>query len=109
MGLIPTGSASCSTSGLTRSAGSASTTTSRWLATIGARRSCGAVRAGDGVRITKDTFTLGSPHTNGIGTITGSGKCAGGTGVHQREKCTYTFRGTANISPKGVMGRLLGP
>lgn len=50
----------------------------------------------NGVLITKDTFTIAAPNAAGISTITGSGKCAGGTGVHKKEKCTYTVAGTIN-------------
>ena len=28
--------------------------------------------------------------------MTGSGKCAGGTGVHKHEKCNFTFDGSVN-------------
>jgi hypothetical protein len=62
----------------------------------------------DGVRLTKETFTLGPPHTDGIGTITGSGKCLGGTGVHQGEKCTYTFAGTYDLTTTVVKVTLTG-
>jgi hypothetical protein len=62
----------------------------------------------DGVRLTKDAFTLGPPHTDGIGTITGSGKCLGGTGVHQSEKCTYTFAGTYDLTTTVVKVTLTG-
>jgi hypothetical protein len=62
----------------------------------------------DGVRLTKDTFTLGPPHTDGIGAITGSGKCLGGTGVHQSEKCRYTFAGTYDLTTTIVKVTLTG-
>ena len=29
-------------------------------------------------------------------TLTGSGTCTGGTGVHKHEKCSYTLTGTTN-------------
>jgi hypothetical protein len=51
----------------------------------------------DGVSKTKNTFRLGAPNAKGISSLTGSGKCvAGGTGVHKKEKCSYTFKGTYN-------------
>jgi hypothetical protein len=62
----------------------------------------------DGVRLTKDTFTLGPPHTDGLGTITGNGKCVGGTGVHQKETCTYTFAGTYDLATTVVKLKLTG-
>jgi hypothetical protein len=51
----------------------------------------------DGARTTRETFTLGVPNTNGIGTITGKGICTGGTGFHKVETCTYTFAGTYDL------------
>jgi hypothetical protein len=62
----------------------------------------------DGVRITRDTFTLAPPHADGIGAITGSGKCAGGTGVHKKEKCTYTFTGTYDLQTTVVKVKITG-
>jgi hypothetical protein len=62
----------------------------------------------DGVRITTDKFTLAPPHTDGIGAITGSGKCAGGTGVHQKERCTYTFTGTYDLQTNIVKVKITG-
>jgi hypothetical protein len=62
----------------------------------------------DGVRITTDKFTLAPPHTDGIGAITGSGKCAGGTGVHRKEKCTYTFTGTYDLQTTVVKIKITG-
>jgi hypothetical protein len=50
----------------------------------------------NGVSKRKDTFTLSALNSSGISTVTGSGKCAGGTGVHRNEKCTYAFKGTFN-------------
>ena len=48
----------------------------------------------DGVSKTTNTFEVSAPDASGIGTITGSGKCVGGTGVHKHEHCAYTFTGT---------------
>ena len=50
----------------------------------------------DGVQKLKETFTLGAPNASGISTLTGNGKCVGGTGVHKKQNCTYTFAGTFN-------------
>lgn len=49
----------------------------------------------NGVARSQDTFTLSAPTAN-ISTITGTGKCLGGTGVHKKEKCSYSFTGTYN-------------
>jgi hypothetical protein len=43
-----------------------------------------------------ETFTLGAAGADGTIPYTGSGKCAGGTGVHKREKCSFTFEGSLN-------------
>jgi hypothetical protein len=43
-----------------------------------------------------ETFTLGAPAADGTIPYTGSGKCAGGTGVHKHEKCSFTFDGSVN-------------
>jgi hypothetical protein len=50
----------------------------------------------NGVSRSTETFTLSAPNAAGISTIGGTGKCAGGTGVHKKEKCTFTFTGTYN-------------
>ncbi len=53
-----------------------------------------------GVVKNKSTFKLGAPNASGIGTITGSGKCVGGTGAYKNNKCTFTFTGTySSTSP----------
>jgi hypothetical protein len=44
-----------------------------------------------------ETFTLSPPRTNGVGAITGKGKCTGGTEIHQQETCNYTFKGTYDL------------
>jgi hypothetical protein len=43
-----------------------------------------------------ETFTLGTASADGTIPYTGSGKCAGGTGVHKNEKCDFTFDGSVN-------------
>jgi len=50
----------------------------------------------DGVLKTINTFKVSAPNTSGIGTLTGSGRCVGGTRVHKHEQCAYTFAGTYN-------------
>ena len=51
---------------------------------------------GDGVSKQRSFFRQTSS-ANGIIKVTGSGKCAGGGGVHKREKCTYTITGAYNV------------
>ena len=51
----------------------------------------------DGRLVANETITLGAPHTNGVGPITGTGTCSGGTFKHQRETCTYTIRGSYDL------------
>ncbi len=55
-----------------------------------------------GVLVTTDKFTLGTPNAAGTSAITGSGKCAGGTRVHRKEHCTYTFTGTLDTKNNRV-------
>jgi hypothetical protein len=49
----------------------------------------------NGARRVKETFT-GAPGPNGMITLTGSGTCTGGTGVHRHEKCGYTLTVTTD-------------
>jgi hypothetical protein len=51
---------------------------------------------GDCAAVTKDTFTIRTLNSSGVGAITGSGKCAGGTGIHKHQVCTYKLSGTYN-------------
>lgn len=51
----------------------------------------------DGRQTASETFTLGVPRLDGIGTITGRGRCTGGTNQHQLEKCSYTLKGTYDL------------
>jgi hypothetical protein len=48
----------------------------------------------NGVGTFKETFTNGAPDANGVIPYTGRGTCTGGTGVHRREKCSYSFTGS---------------
>ncbi len=50
----------------------------------------------NGVSKSKEKYVLNAPNASGIIAYTGSGKCVGGTGVHKKEKCTFTFKGTFN-------------
>jgi hypothetical protein len=63
----------------------------------------GTTYCANGVSKTKDKFVLNAPNASGIITYTGSGKCVGGTGVHKKEKCTYTFTGT--YDPKTTLDK----
>jgi hypothetical protein len=51
----------------------------------------------NGDRTSRETFTLQSPNTAGVGTISGHGICTNGTNFHKVETCTYTFKGKYNI------------
>lgn len=51
----------------------------------------------DGRSTASETFTLGAPSLEGIGPISGHGRCTGGSDVHQGEKCSYSFRGTYDL------------
>jgi hypothetical protein len=50
----------------------------------------------NGVSKQRGSFKQAAPSANGIIKIKGSGSCAGGTGVHRRERCSYTITGTYN-------------
>jgi hypothetical protein len=50
----------------------------------------------DGVSKQRGSFKQAAPSANGIIKITGTGRCAGGTGIHKRERCSYTLTGTYN-------------
>ena len=51
----------------------------------------------DGRLQATESFTLGVPHVDGVGTITGTGKCTKGSLVHRLETCNYTFAGTYDL------------
>ena len=57
---------------------------------------------------TSDTFTVSAPDGNGISTITGSGKCVSGTGVHKAKTCKYTFKGTYDTKTTRVIVKVKG-
>lgn len=44
-----------------------------------------------------ETFTLGTPHANGVEPIKGTGTCSGGTFKHQGETCTYKLHGSYSL------------
>ena len=51
----------------------------------------------DGRLQATESFTLGVPHVDGIGTITGTGTCIKGSLVHRLETCNYKFAGTYDL------------
>jgi hypothetical protein len=51
----------------------------------------------DGRLQATESFTLGVPHVDGIGTISGTGTCVKGSLVHRLETCKYTFVGTYDL------------
>jgi hypothetical protein len=61
----------------------------------------------NGIRRSTETFTVAVDAT-GVTTLTGSGTCRAGTGVHKHEKCSYTLTGTkdpgANVSSSKEVG-----
>jgi hypothetical protein len=62
----------------------------------------------DGTQMTADTFTLGPPGIDGIGAVTGDGKCTTGTGTHQGETCFYKISGTYDLETTVTTLRLAG-
>ena len=51
----------------------------------------------DGRLQATESFTLGVPHVDGVGTITGTGTCTKGSLVHRLETCNYKFAGTYDL------------
>jgi hypothetical protein len=51
----------------------------------------------NGLQMTTDTLTLGPPQLDGVGAVTGSGKCTTGTGAHKGEKCAYKITGNYDL------------
>jgi hypothetical protein len=51
----------------------------------------------DGVSKQHVSFKQDAPNSQGISKFTGSGRCTGGSRIHKRETCQYTFTGTYNI------------
>jgi hypothetical protein len=51
----------------------------------------------DGRLQAKESFTLGVPHVDGVGTIAGTGTCIRGSLVHRLETCNYKFAGTYDL------------
>jgi hypothetical protein len=51
----------------------------------------------DGRLIANETLTYGAPLTDGVGSVTGTGTCSGGTFKHQGETCTYTIKGSYDL------------
>jgi hypothetical protein len=56
----------------------------------------GTIYFANGVSKRTEKFVLNAPNASGIIAYTGSGKCVGGTGVHKKEKCAYSFKGVFN-------------
>jgi hypothetical protein len=48
----------------------------------------------DGVSKQQSSFKQVGSSANGIIKVTGRGSCAGGTGIHKGERCSYTLTGT---------------
>jgi hypothetical protein len=55
-----------------------------------------------------ETFTLGASGADGTIPYTGSGKCDGGTGVHKKEKCSFTFDGSLNPTTNTFTSNVTG-
>ena len=51
----------------------------------------------DGRLRSTESFTLGVPRANGVGTISGTGKCTRGSKAHRLETCNYKFAGTYDL------------
>ena len=51
----------------------------------------------DGRLVANETIMLGAPLTDGVGAVTGTGTCTGGTFKHQGETCTYTIKGSYDL------------
>ena len=62
----------------------------------------------DGRLTTNETIALGAPLTDGVGAITGTGTCQSGTFKHQGETCTYTIKGTYDLTTGRVFMTLSG-
>jgi hypothetical protein len=50
----------------------------------------------DGVRRSKETFTVARDASGTTTTPTGSGTCTGGTGIYRHARCSYALTGTTN-------------
>ena len=62
----------------------------------------------DGRLVANETFTLGAPNVDGVGPISGTGTCSGGTFKHQGETCTYTIKGTYDLVTGVTFTKLTG-
>ena len=51
----------------------------------------------DGRLSTNETLSYAPPRVNGVGSITGTGTCIGGTEAHQGETCTYKIKGNYDL------------
>jgi hypothetical protein len=62
----------------------------------------------NGVSKSTAKYVLNAPNASGMIAYTGSGKCVGGTGVHKKEKCTFTFKGIFNTKTNIDTGKATG-
>jgi hypothetical protein len=62
----------------------------------------------DGLQTATDAFRFGVPGVDGIGAVTGTGRCTGGTGAHKGERCSYKITGTYDIQTTVTKLRLAG-
>jgi hypothetical protein len=51
----------------------------------------------DGRLRSTESFTLGVPRADGVGPISGTGKCTRGSKAHRLETCNYKFAGTYDL------------
>ena len=62
----------------------------------------------DGRLTANETLSYGAPLTDGVGAISGTGTCEGGTFKHQGETCTYTIKGSYDLITGQVFMTLSG-
>ncbi len=62
----------------------------------------------DGRLTANETLTYGAPLIDGVGPISGTGTCEGGTFKHQGETCTYTIKGSYDLITGQVFMTLSG-
>lgn len=62
----------------------------------------------DGSETGNDSYTDTIPNANGVGKITGKGRCVGRTGALRNTRCTYTFTGTYSLKTGRSVGKERG-
>ena len=67
----------------------------------------GTTYCANGVSKTSAKYVLQAPK-NGMIAYTGSGNCIGGTRVHKKEKCKFTFKGTFNLNTNVDSAKVTG-